>query len=132
MSEAYNKQILIKGKNVDKQLFYCVVLEPETEDLEGDVISSEEIEKTAHGYAVESRVVGYAHKKDSSGKIVLADADVVETFIAPVDFTIGAESIKKGSWVLGVKVNDSDLWQTIVKGDFDGVSIGGLGERVPM
>jgi len=114
------------GPDADaQQIIYCVVLEPDTEDLQGDVISAQEIEKVAHEYAIESRVVGDSHS-------TVADASVVETFIAPADFPAGDGSvIKKGSWVMAIKIHDKSLWYAVQAGEYDGLSIGGFGERIP-
>lgn len=116
------KQVsLLKGS---KRLVYGVVSEPETADLQDDVLSVDEIEKAAHEYLRAFRVVGDQHE-------TLADAEVVESFIAPVDYAAedGTE-IKKGSWVIGVKVHSEALWADIQKGAYTGFSIGGQAERV--
>jgi hypothetical protein len=89
-------------------------------------MSVEDIEKTAHGYLVESRVVGEQHQK-------LMKVSVVESYLAPVDFSVsgqfGDQEIKKGSWILGVKVADSTDWEKILGGEFTGFSVGGFGVR---
>jgi len=122
-SESVVKELLhIIAKDDDQQLVYGVVLEPDTEDAQGDVISAEEIEKTAHDYLVKSRVVGDSHQW-------VAPTEVVESFIAPVDYTVGKDTIKKGSWVLVGHVLDPDLWKKIKQGDYTGWSIGGYGQR---
>jgi hypothetical protein len=125
-----NKELLFKAKDAPKQILYCVVLEPETVDLQKDVTSADEIEKAAHQYLLDSRVVGDSHLKNERGTLIEANAGVVESFIAPVDFEVGGERILKGSWVIAIKVNDSELWQAVETGDITGVSIGGFGERV--
>jgi len=120
---------IVKGTDVKKQILYCVVSEPNTEDLQGDVLDLDEIEKMAHNYLLDYRVVGDSHSKKRNGKVVKADAGIVESFIAPVDFQVGNETISKGSWVVAIKVNDPKLWAEVEKGDITGVSIGGTGER---
>ncbi len=125
----FEREAVFKSADKAKQIAYCVVLEPDTEDLQADVISESEIEKTAHAYLLDFRVVADSHKRKNDGNLVVADAGVVESFIAPVDFQSGSEIIRKGSWVIAIKVNDPDMWQSIEKGDITGVSIGGVGER---
>jgi 8-oxo-dGTP pyrophosphatase MutT (NUDIX family) len=109
-----------------KQILYCVVLEPHTEDAQEDIMSPEEIEKTAHKYLENSRVIGGEHSHP-------IDAVPVESFIAPQDFSVngqyGDQVVKAGSWVLGVKIKDPDEWQKVLDGDYTGVSIGGFGQR---
>lgn len=125
MSHSIEKEVVFKAVNKAKQLVYGVVLEPDSEDTQGDIISADEIEKTAHDYMRRSRVVGRQHLKK-------ANAEVVESFLAPCDMLIGETKISKGSWVLGVKVNDPAMWAEVEAGDLTGFSIGGVGERVPL
>lgn len=127
---ALAKDLIIKAKDAPKQILYCVVMEPGTVDLQDDVTDASEIEKAAHQYLLDSRVVGDSHRKNGRGTIIEADAGVVESFIAPVDFEVGTERILKGSWIIAIKVNDSELWKSVEDGDITGVSIGGVGERV--
>jgi len=108
-----------------KQLVYCVVAEPEVEDLQGDILSADEIEKMAHGYMLDHRVIFDSHTAPAA-------AAPVESFIAPVDMEVEGEQIKKGSWVLTIKVQDPELWAAIEKGLYNGVSIGGSGVRTPL
>lgn len=131
MSDTLTRTALIKGKPA-KRVFYCVVLEPDTEDLQKDVIDAEEIEKVAWQYAVDSRFLSTAHQKRPDGSLVPAPAEVVETFLAPVDYEIDGELIRKGSWVMGIRVNDEEVWNNVESGDIDGVSIGGTGIRTPV
>jgi hypothetical protein len=50
----------------------------------------------------------------------------VESFIAPVDMTINGEFVKKGSWLLGVKIFDKDAWEAVKSGElFSGFSFRG-------
>lgn len=123
------KIVPIFKKNSEKQIVYGVVLEPDTVDAQEDVITAEEIEKTAHDYLQESRVVGTSHTKPIT-------ATPVESFIAPVDFNIagqyGPQLVLKGSWVLGVKVHDPKEWEKVKSGDYTGFSVGGLGARQAM
>lgn len=111
-------------KTAAKRLVYGVVYEPDTVDSHDDYTSAEEIEKAAHTYLREYRLVGEQH-------VTLADAEVVESFIAPVNYTAeDGTLVKKGSWVMGVKVHSEELWAEIEKGAYTGFSIGGQAERV--
>jgi DNA adenine methylase len=131
MSKAtFERELVVKAKT-PKQILYCVVAEPGDVDYQNDFWDADEIEKTAHQYLLESRVVGDSHSKNAHGNLIKADAGVVESFIAPVDFEVGEEKILKGSWVIAIKVNDSEMWAAVEKGDITGVSIGGTGYRIP-
>jgi hypothetical protein len=108
-----------------KQILYCVVAEPDVEDLQGDILTADEIEKMAHLYLAEHRLVGDSHE-------TVAKAAPVESFIAPMDLVVEGEQIKKGSWVIAIKVYESELWSAVEKGEYNGVSIGGTGVRTPV
>lgn len=112
-----------------KQIVYCVVLSPEETDLQDDIMSAEDIEKTAHDYLVNARVVGRVHRSKM-------DADVVESYIAPQDFNadgqFGPQVVKKGAWVIGIKVLDPMDWKKVLSGEYTGVSVGGMGTRIPL
>jgi hypothetical protein len=112
---------LIKA-DAEKRLVYGIVLEPDTEDTQGDIIAADEIEKAAHRFLVASRMVGDSHRKP-------AGAQVVESYIAPMEFNIGEQTVKAGSWVMAVKVADDRLWEAVQQGDYTGFSIGGFGAR---
>ena len=112
----------IISKEDEQQLVYGVVLEPEQVDSQDDIISAQEIEKTAHSYLKNSRIVGKSH-------IEKADASVVESYLAPTDFELNNEVVLKGSWVLVTKIEDADLWQEVKKGEYNAFSIGGYGQR---
>lgn len=127
----FAREVLFKGQDEARQLVYGVVLEPDSEDTQGDVITADEIEKAAHTFLLDSRIVGDSHRKNQADTIIQADAGVVESFISPVDFQMDGETIRKGSWVVAVKVHDPEMWAAIQKGEYGGFSIGGFGERVP-
>jgi hypothetical protein len=104
------------------QIVYGVVLEPDTVDLQGDVLELDTIERAAHSYLIRSRVVGDSHSRH-------ATAEVVESYLAPADMKLGGQDIRKGTWIMAVHVKDPELWTRVESGEFNGFSIGGVGER---
>jgi SAM-dependent methyltransferase len=110
----------------DKQIVYGVVLEPHTTDLQDDWMKPEEIEKTAHFFMMNGQTIGRGHEEKTQ-------CVPVESYIAPVDFPFdgqyGEQVVKKGSWVLGVKVNDPEDWAKVKTGEYTGFSVGGWGQR---
>lgn len=107
----------------EKQIVFSVVLEPESDDdTQGDIMSVEEIEKSAHFFMKNSRVIGFRHVKK-------ADAEVVESYTAPANFKMGGQSVVKGSWIIGIHISDPQLWAQIKSGELQAVSVGGFGLR---
>jgi hypothetical protein len=108
----------------DQQIVYGVVSEPDTVDLQGDRLSKAEIRKACHKFMIESQQIGKEHRGP-------AKADIIESNIAPVAFKCNGQVVRKGSWVMAVKVHDQDLWQAVKSGDINGFSIAGRGNRIP-
>ena len=106
----------------ERQLVYGVVLQPDVADSQGDIVPAEEIEEAAHRYLVRSRVVGDRHNR-------LAAAEVVESYIVPVDIEIEGQPVKAGSWVLVTHISDPSLWEAVKSGTYTSYSIGGFGLR---
>ena len=106
----------------EKRLVYGVVLVPDEVDSQGDVARAEVIEEAAHDYLASSRAVSKMHMEPAS-------ASVVESYIAPCDLRLSENEVKKGSWVITVKVGDEELWGRIRSGEYGGFSVGGLAER---
>ena len=84
-----------------------VVYEPDTEDAQGDEANEIEIRKAAYQFMEEVQAFKVMHK----GKKV--KVRVLESYIAPVDFTISKQTIKKGSWLLTVRVREKKHWKAV-------------------
>jgi hypothetical protein len=90
-------------------------------------MSAEDIEKAAHYFMQNSRTIGEGHSEP-------VEAIPVESYVAPADIEFtggqyGPQLIKKGSWVLCVKVLDDVAWKKVVDGEYQAFSVGGFGTR---
>lgn len=118
----FEKEIKVIAKADDAQrLVYGIVYEPHVEDAHGDYMTPAEIEKAAHGFLKDAREIDKQH--DFQGGV----GEVVESYIAPSDFEMGDEMIKKGSWVLVTKASD-EIWEQIQKGEITGYSMAGTAD----
>jgi|PlaIllAssembly_1097288.scaffolds.fasta_scaffold151339_2 cation transport regulator ChaB len=115
--------VKILPTNAPQGLFYGIVYEPDVVDSHGDFTSSEEIEKAAHAFLPEA-VLNLHHSQD------LEDVQVVESYIAPCDFSIEGQLVRKGSWVLVTKVLNQELKDAILKGEITGYSLEGSAVRM--
>lgn len=89
--ESFQKDIRIAKTDKAKQIVYGVVYEPDVEDAHEDQMSADEIEKAAHLFMEKQHTYNIDKQHD-------LDADkgyVVESYIAPVDMTLGDQEIKK-------------------------------------
>lgn len=123
IKKEYNAEILKADE--DKKIVTGVVLEPDTIDAHGDTMTMEEIEKTAHDFLVKSRTIGDTHKK-------VAQAELIESYVVPVDVVINKQEVKKGSWIISVKINDENTWKKVKSGFYNSFSVGGFGVREQM
>ncbi|ANB56362.1 phage protease XkdF family protein [Anoxybacillus sp. B7M1] len=116
-------KVFVNKEEEEQKLVYGVVYEPDAVDSHGDFMTAAEIEKAAHGFLKDARNIDKQH--DFNPGV----GEVVESYIAPTDFTIGNEEIKKGSWVLVTKASD-EIWEQIKKGEITGYSMAGTAEVV--
>ncbi len=119
----------------EKQQVFGVVLDvctahSCTPDSQNDIMAPAEVSKAAHGFMIGLQKgiasIDIDHERP-------ADASVIETMIAPIDFEIGdpPQLVRKGSWYMGVQIYDDELWRSVRDGERTAFSIGGRAERHP-
>ncbi|MGG4085231.1 XkdF-like putative serine protease domain-containing protein [Bacillus velezensis] len=118
----FQKEVKVLAKEANEQkLVYGIVYEPDTVDAHGDFMTAAEIEKAAHGFLKDAREIDKQH--DFQGGV----GEVVESYVAPADFEMNGETIKKGSWVLVTKASEA-VWDEIKKGEITGYSMAGIAD----
>ena len=108
--------------SMDEGLIYGIVLEPEVVDAQDDIVSADEIRKAAHSF-MQDGVIGLLHEDKAPSTML------VESYIAPTDFILGEQEVKKGAWIMVTKVEDEDIKKRVEKGEITGYSIGGFAKR---
>jgi hypothetical protein len=94
------------------------------EDLQGDVIHSDDLVEAAHDFMLGEQEAGLMHVvKTGIGKIVESVVLTKELQNA-LGINLGMEG-----WFIGVKVSDDATWDAVKKGGLRAFSIGGTGER---
>ncbi|MCY7812847.1 XkdF-like putative serine protease domain-containing protein [Bacillus inaquosorum] len=120
----FQKEVKVLAKEAgEEKLVYGIVYEPDTVDAHGDFMTATEIEKAAHGFLKDARQIDKQH--DFHGGV----GEVVESYVAPADFEMNGETIKKGSWVLVTKASE-EVWEQIKKGEITGYSMAGTAETI--
>lgn len=110
----------------EKRLVYGVFLWPEKADLDGDVISAEDIEKVAHGFMADHRVIDEMHKN-------VIDADIVQSAIAwSDDLDFFGKKLAKGVWFGAVQIHNEAVWEKVKGGLYKGFSVRISGVREPI
>lgn len=87
-----NKMQIIKTDNGFNTVLF-VALVPFEIDRNGDIITEEEITKTAHDFVrnLSKKSVNVDHQEDTD----ITTAEFVESFVAPVTIPVGLETIPK-------------------------------------
>lgn len=106
----------------EKQLIYGIVYSPDRLDTDGEFMTADDIQKSAHGFLSEFRNI------DGEHDFISNLGTPVESYIAQEDITIGEKTVTKGSWVLVVKATD-EAWADVKAGKFNGFSLAGTTTR---
>ena len=113
------KEITVIRKDLEQQIIYGIVFEPDFVDAQDQFINKEDIEEAAHKYLVHHRNIKLSHEVDITEAV-----DVVESYLAPVEFTMNDVLIKEGTWIVALKINDEELWKETAT-SIVGLSAGG-------
>lgn len=119
------KTLMPEEGAVEERFVLGIVLEPEKVDLQNDIYSVAEIRQAAHKFMEEFQNMGFMHTE-----IVNDQVHLLESYLMPVTGTIAGVEILEGTWLMGVRVLDDELWEAIKNGEFTGFSIGGSAIRV--
>ena len=128
----FSRPVAVAKADSERQVAYSVVLEPctadTTLDTQGDYYDAVDIELAAHGF-----MAHVAKGQGGSGVMHVGNELVgypVESFIAPIDFQLGDQIVKAGSWVVGMHYPDPAIWADVVKGKYAALSVQGRGVRI--
>ena len=111
----------------EERTVFGIVLEPEEVDAQGDIISAQEIKQACYKFMEDFGNLGRQHQEIVNGKLKL-----LENYIAPINFKVENQHVKKGSWLMKERVIDEGLWKAAKAGNYTGFSIGGSGVRKPV
>lgn len=130
-----------EGGEEEERFVMSLVLEPTDggdgapmkPDTQGDIYSADDVRKAAHAWMEFHGAIDLNHSWKALGK---EKVRVLESFLAPATFECGEGESKykvlKGTWMLGVRVVDDDLWKGVKGGEIGAYSIGGTAVREPI
>ena len=121
--EEVQKNVPIAKIDDEQRKVYGIVLEPDEVDTQGDTITAEEIEKSAAGFIEKCGTIGLRHRKVAKG-VTLTDS-----YVTQGETTLGKTKLKKGTWIIGVKIENDAIWQGVKNGEYNGFSVGGFGKK---
>lgn len=123
--EAPPVEKITKSVDEEQRVALFIVLEPQDEDFtldaHGDTYSAEEIRKACRSFNQHSMKANLFHQVETE------DAVIVESYIAPVEFTLDNQIVKAGTWLQSFYFPETEtgelLWQAVKSGEINGVSI---------
>lgn len=99
-----------------KRIVYAEVYAPMRPDTDGMYMTAEDIEIMAHNFLAD----GFTDQVDlQHDNVLVPGASIVESFIAREGDTV----FLPGSWVVGIRVNNDDVWQQVLDGKINGFSV---------
>lgn len=128
----------------DEHVVKMIVLEPEVVDNYGHLVSGEEIRNAMFMWMEHYRNCEVMHR-DRAGnlfpleeRILHPDDEVwkqgwneefaiLECYQAPMDYFEEDQVVRKGSWILTLRIKNDEIWQKIKNKELTGASIGGHG-----
>jgi DNA adenine methylase len=137
-------------KTKEERFVLGIVLEPNDgddgapvdPDSQGDIYSAYEIRRAAHLFMEQYRNLGLMHRRI----VPSTKLRILESYIAPVEFAVRSDGevvgtadikpdekvqiVRRGTWLLAMRVVDDQLWRSIKAGKLTGLSIGGSARRV--
>lgn len=120
-----SKSLVIDIAKIQDNTCYGIVLKANTEDLQGDIMSPEDIRVAMHGFMEEYRTINKDHADD-------IDACPVECWQADKPGSLGNSRYGPGDWLMGVKIHDPEVLRAVHEGKLRSYSIEGVGQRVPL
>lgn len=110
-----NVNLVVREDRKWERVVFGEVLVPETPNVYNDYWTKESIRHAAYLFAQQGYGIDLNHDNiDLTGIKVI----VVETFIARP----GDPDFIEGSWVVGMKILDDDLWEAVLNNEINGYS----------
>lgn len=120
-----DRKVVVREDRKWERVVFAEVLVPDTVNNYGDYTTADAIVEFAYEFARRGYGLDVNHdNNDVSG----TGYYVVESFIARA----GDPDFIEGSWVVGVKIVDDDIWAQVLAGDLNGFSYEALVEFTPV
>lgn len=107
---------VFKSVQEDKRLVFAEVYAPNRPDSDGEFMTADGIEAMAYRFMRSMKLDNVDSYHDND---LVPGCCVVESFIARK----GDPDFIEGSWVVGMHVDNDDMWEKITKGEINGFSM---------
>lgn len=120
-------EMIYKAVDAENHYVTFVCMIPDEIDAHGDIVDAEEIRKACINFnksKTKSANLFHMFKTDSF--------DIVESYTLPTELTMqdangDVRYLPKGTWLTTLEVSDPKIWQGVLSGEYNGISIGARG-----
>jgi hypothetical protein len=116
---------IVKAADQAERYVLGIVLEPDVVDSQGETYDRETVRQAAHLYMARFRNTDLNHLQ-----LINHVVELVESYVAPTDMTVGGVAIKEGTWLMAHRILDGELWEAVQNGVITGYSIHGVAVKV--
>lgn len=118
----YEHYVPIKKLDEEEKIVYGIVYSPDQIDSQGDYTTAEVIKEAAYNFMKNLRIknVDEGHNFEPVGY-------VVESWLIRKGDPLFREE-KEGSWAVGIKIEDEEVWKKVKNGIYKGLSMAGYAE----
>jgi hypothetical protein len=109
----------IKKTEAKKQIIWAEVYAPNRPDADQEYMTAESIETMAYEFMRSKKMDAVDHAHDQINK---EGCCVIESFVARK----GDPDFAEGAWVVGIHIDNKDLWEKVEKGEINGLSMEAL------
>ena len=95
----------------------CCIIANGVTDSQGDTLYSEDIKKIFTSFNNQDNFEIYHND------IPIQEVSLLENYICPADETLGTNTVPKGSWMAVVRVDNPEIQEGLLTGEFGGVSL---------
>lgn len=122
----------------EKQQVFAIAYKANDPDFYGDWMDEETLERMAHRYLAKlshgdlewsaihphtGMFIGGKQRVGDAHEDWTVSMELIESFVAPAGITLYGHHIEMPSWIIGLHILDKELWEKIVSGERDGVSL---------
>lgn len=109
------------AKSLDKDLMQVTYVSMNVgTDLHGDFTSEQEVRKAKESFNKSLQNCYLFHS------VPTISFSVIESYLLPLDGVLNGHFVQKGTWLITLQVHDEELWEQIVDGRINGISIGAM------
>lgn len=120
--EVVPSEAVFKSVNEDERLVYAEVYAPNRPDSDGEFMDEEGVKQACFTFMKSMKLDSIDSYHNNT---LVEGCCVVESFIARK----GDPDFIEGAWVVGVHIDNDDMWEKIKKGEINGFSMEALVQR---